>query len=247
MNNVHYTVSGLIWDLDGTLLDSMSLKELILDDVLRRRGLPLPSPQQYLDSCGGRLLDTIQDLTGLTGSLLQDIYDDFILSEDKYYQHPESLFFKDAIALMRRAHLAGITQILISNRPHYNDARLGSPRNLAKQSPLAGYMDAVVCGDDHEYYKPNPRVLERVEASLGLVRSDLLVIGDQHVDIELAYNIGARAVIVSRGSSSVPHLDKLPAGWESMAQIVPSFHNISLAKPTNNLGVMPLKPAPASA
>ncbi len=244
MNKITFAVSGLIWDLDGTLMDSVQLKEVVLNGVLNRRGLPTPTHQQYLNTSGGRMLETIQNLTGLTGSLLQDVYDEFIGSEEHYYEQPESLFFTDALLLMRRARRAGLTQILISNRPHYNDARLGSPRNLANRLPLAGYMDAVVCGDDHDYYKPDPRVLERVEAGLGLVRSELLVVGDQHVDIALACNLGAQAVVVSRNGETLDHLDELPAGWESTVQIVTSFKDVVLEKSTSRLDAALLATAP---
>ncbi len=242
MSTVHYTVSGLLWDLDGTLMDSVSLKVAVLNDVLQRRNLPTPTHEQYVENSGGRLLDTIQALTGLTGTLLDDVYTDFIQSEEHFYENPESLFFNDALQLMRRARRAGLKQILISNRPHYNDARLGSPRNLAKKLPLAGYMDAVVCGDDHDFCKPDPRILERVEGELGLVRSELLVVGDQHVDIALACNIGAQAVVVSRDGEMPPHLDELPAGWESRARIVPNFYKVKISRDTNAFDV-PVLPA----
>ena len=247
MRNIHYAVSGIVWDLDGTLLDSKLLKETVLNEVLRRRGLPTPTRQEYLHNSGGRLLETIQALTGLTGSLLQEIYDDFIQSEERYYERPESLFFKDALKLMQRAHRAGLTQILISNRPHYNDARMGSPRNLAKKLPLAGYIDAVVCGDDHDFCKPDPQILGRVEAELGLVRSELLLVGDEQVDIALACNIGARAVVVSRNDTPPPRLNELPAGWESRTQIVPNLHAVSVALAPRALRSVPFTALPAAA
>lgn len=247
MSNIHYKTSGLIWDLDGTLLNSVWMKEVVLNDVLRRYNLPFPTHQQYLDNSGLRMLETIQVLTGVSGPLLQKVYDDFIHSEEDYYQNPDSLFFDDALILMRRAHQAGIAQIVISNRAHYDDARLGSPRNIIKRSSLAGYVDAVICGDDNEYCKPDPRILAQAEADLGLVRSELLVVGDQHIDIELACNIGAQAVVVSRSESPIGHLDELPTDWESRAQIVNSFRAVSVSKISSQVSATPLLALPVAA
>jgi phosphoglycolate phosphatase-like HAD superfamily hydrolase len=127
---------------------------------------------------------------------------------------------------MKRCREAGLKQIIVSNRPHHNDSRLGSPRNLAKRPPLADFIDAVVCGDDNEFHKPDARMLDAAERGLGLSRDSQRVIGDQNVDAEMAHNLGVNAILVSR-NGDIPHLEKLPEGWQSKVQIVKSLDGIS--------------------
>jgi phosphoglycolate phosphatase len=216
-------VRGIVWDFDGTLLDSFKLQESVLSDVLRRRNMPIPEHEVFVHNYHGRLIDSIQGICGAEGDTLQSIYEDFIQSEEQFYKNPDALFFTDALVLMKRCLENGFKQIIVSNRPHHSDARLGSPRNLAKRPPLAGLIDAVVCGDDNDFHKPDARMLDVAEAQLGLERSALLVIGDQFVDAALAHNLGVSAILVSRDGGTIPHLEKLPDGWQSKVRIIQSL------------------------
>lgn len=224
--------SGVVWDLDGTLLNSFRLQEETLTEVFEERHTPVPPHSVFVDNYHGRLRDSIQGICGAEGDLLEEIYEDFIWREERHYEHPGELYFDDAIGLMQRNHTAGLAQIIVSNRPHHNDSRLGSPRNLVKRSPLTGLVQAVVCGDDNEFSKPDARMLDATEQTLGLVRSSLVVIGDQYVDAELAYNLRAAAILVARNGALIPHLERLPDDWRTHVRIVSSLDEVSITLPS---------------
>ena len=217
---------GVVWDLDGTLLDSVGLHDSVLTEVLRQRHMPVPPQDVFTRNHHGALRDSIQAICGADGSLLDEIYEQFIQSEEHHYRHPEALYFPDAIDLLERNHAAGLKQIVVSNRPHHSDGRLGSPRNLAKRAPLAGHIETVVCGDDNEFRKPDARLLDEAELRLGLKRNELLVIGDQFVDAELAHNLGAVAVLVERRGESIPHLEQLRDGWRERTYLVQDLRDV---------------------
>lgn len=225
-----FSAKGIVWDFDGTLLDSFMAKVTVLTEVCVRRGIAVPSEEKFLLYHYGHLRNTIQDLTGIDGDLLEEVYEDFIRTEERHYDEPTPMYFQDAVDLVRRAHFAGLKQIIVSNRPHFSDTRLGSPRNLAKRAPLAGMIDAVVCGDDNPFHKPDPRMLNAVERELGLKRTDLLVVGDQYVDAELAYNLGSQVVLVARDGKEIPHMDKLPEAWRKQVNVVSSLKDVAVAK-----------------
>lgn len=217
---------GVVWDLDGTMLDSFKLQEDVLTQVLRERDITVPPHDVFVNHYHGRLRDSIKGISGTDGKLLDAIYDEFIQAEEQYYEHPDKLYFPDALDLLRRTNQEGLNQIIISNRPHHNDGRLGSPRNLARRAPLAGLIDAVVCGDDSEFHKPDARTLDEAERSLGLTRDSLIVVGDQFVDAELAHNLGVSAILVNRGIEDIPHLERLSDGWQSRVTIVKSLEEV---------------------
>lgn len=223
------SAKGVVWDLDGTLLDSFKLQEDVLTEVLQRRGIAVPAHEVFVNHYHGRLRDSIQGISGVEGALLEAIYDEFIQSEERHYVHPNGLFYPDAIDLLGRNHAAGLKQIIVSNRPHYNDGRLGSPRNLVKRKPLLNLVDAVVCGDDNDFHKPDARLLDEAERNLGLERSELVVIGDQFVDVELAHNLGVHVVLVLRTDEGIPHLERLADGWKEYVSIVKSLREVSIA------------------
>lgn len=229
MQSIELRAKGVIWDFDGTILDSFGLHETMMNEVMSKRGMPLPSPESHAANYHGRLKDSIHAISGATGALLDELYEDFIQGEEHHYEDTSNLYFPDAVELLVRNHHAGLKQIIVSNRSHHSDTRLGSPRNLAKRPPLQNYIDSVVCGDDNEFHKPDARMLDAAEESLGLRRSDFIVIGDQFVDAVLAHNLGVRAVLIARHEKSVPHLDRLENGWESMVTIVSSLDSVSIS------------------
>jgi phosphoglycolate phosphatase-like HAD superfamily hydrolase len=223
------TAQAVVWDLDGTLLDSFDLQKTVLSKIFTSHAMPIPSEDEFVHNYHGRLIDSIRNLTGLEGTALDEIYREFIAAEEEHYEHPTALYFTDALDLLNRTHDQGMKQIIISNRPHYNDQRLGSPRNLASRPPLAGKIETVVCGDDSAFHKPDARTLDAAEHALGLTRSALLVIGDQFVDVELAHNLGAHTVLVNRSGEDIPYAERLPNNWQESVTIVRSLRDLTIS------------------
>jgi len=58
------------------------------------------------------------------------------------------------------------------------------------------------------YRKPDQRCVDDWIEKHSLQPHELLVVGDQFVDAQLALNIGAQAVLVAR-DGEIPHLEKL--------------------------------------
>jgi phosphoglycolate phosphatase-like HAD superfamily hydrolase len=226
---MEFNAACAVWDFDGTIIDSFKIFEESLPEVLQRWGKQMPSRDLLLNNYHGRFKDAIHTLFGFEGDELDRFCMDFVETEEHLYQNPEGLYYEDAVDLLQRNHEAGIRQIIVTNRFHHRDTRLGSPRNLAKRSPLAGLIDAVVCGDDNsDFHKPDARMLDKVERDLGINRSELIVIGDQFVDADLAHNLSAHAIIVTRNGDSVPHLDKLRDGWENQVTLIKDLGQISI-------------------
>lgn len=225
---LEFSAACAVWDFDGTIIDSFKIFEETLPEVLTRWGLSMPPREVLLNNYHGRFKDAIHTIFGIDGEQLDQFCTDFIATEEHLYENPEDLYYSDAIDLLQRNHAAGVRQIIVSNRTHHSDTRLGSPRNMAARPPLAGRIDAVVCGDDFDFFKPDARLLDKAERDLGLTRNKLIVIGDQFVDANLAHNLGVHAVIITRNSDTVPHLDKLRDDWESNVSLVKDLAHVSI-------------------
>ena len=224
-----FQAKGVVWDFDGTILDSMALFDDTISEILRKHGLPVPSREVLARHHYGDLHKTIRAVSNVKeGSLLETLCSEFIWGEDHHYEHPDDLYFADALSLLRRNHEAGLKQIVISNRFHHSDSRKGSPRNLASRQPLAGLIDMVVCGDDSDYQKPDVRAIDDATRQLGLSHESLLVIGDQSIDAKLGHNLGALAVLVARSGESIPHLEELGDGWQAKTSVVRSLDEVSI-------------------
>jgi phosphoglycolate phosphatase-like HAD superfamily hydrolase len=215
----------IIWDLDGTILDSLGVFEAVLGEILPKYDLLLPTHAEMLANFHGTLDESIDSVLGRPEpSVLASIVKDFLANQDSHYEIIEPHIFKDALHAMERAHAAGKRQILVTNRSHEGRLR-ASPRSIVANSDLSKYIDTVICGDDNEHNKPNPAVLGDLLDELH--DKSILVIGDQHVDAQFALSLHSKGVLVARDGRPA-HLDALPAGWENQVQIVESLDTVEL-------------------
>ncbi len=202
-------VRTLIWDFDGTLIDSFDIYVSVLSEALARNVFKMPERSMLLTNFHSSLEDSIKTALKLQdGAVLDTIMTDFLEVQKTYYEHPNDHLFEDGLALVRRAHKAGLQQIIVSNRAHI-DRGVASPRYLVENSDLAGKIEYIVCGDEVEYRKPDVRAVDNALRDLGLDLSACLVVGDQFVDAQFAHNLGINAILVDRAGQGIAHLDTL--------------------------------------
>ncbi|MEO7364284.1 MAG: HAD family hydrolase [Candidatus Saccharimonadales bacterium] len=201
-------VQTIIWDLDGTLIDSFEIFAEILAEVARLNVLDMPEREVLRHNFHGPLEDSIKHSLEISDPhLLKKIVADFLELQENYYALPDEHLLEDAYLLAQRLQLAGKRQIVVTNRVHASRGN-ASPRHIVEHSALRLYIDALVCGDESSFRKPDARVLNAVAANFDLERA--LVIGDQFVDAELAHNLGLQAVLIDRGGQGIAHLESLP-------------------------------------
>lgn len=222
-----HKIKTIIWDLDGTLIDSFGLFVAAMKEILPRHGKEFPGEAVIAANYHGTLADAINGAAAnnLTKAELEAITNDFLAMQDSQYDIIEEHLFKDAEALTRRAHTRGIRQILVTNRAHVGRNK-ASPRSIVANSELKNYIDLVICADDSEHRKPKPEVLGNFAHIY--VPEETLVIGDQFVDAEFAHNLGTRAFIVQRHDIDIPHFDRLTHDWQSHVTIDTTLDNVML-------------------
>lgn len=223
-------IKTILWDLDGTLLNSFGIFSDLLSEILPIYGVEVPALEVMSKNFHGSLEESIANSAGLelTDDRVNQMLQDFLRIQNGHYDVVDDHLFKDALALMRRAESAGIKQVIVSNREHIGRLN-GSPRSIVERSELKDYVRIVISGDDSVHRKPNPEVIEALLAD-GTVRpQETLVIGDQYVDGLFARNIGVNAVLVERNGQSIAHLENMGDGWEDHVSIVKSLDEMKLA------------------
>ncbi len=190
----------ILWDLDGTLLDSFAVYREALAEILPGYGRSVPPVEALLSNFHGKLEDSLKGVVGgVEPDELQKIIGSFLEVQNRQYQLIEHHLCPDAMDLARRAHRLDLQQIIVTNRDHAG-RQLASPRSIVERSELQKYISHIVCGDDGQYRKPNPAVLHKLADELDPSRT--IVVGDQHVDAEFALNLGATAIIVTRNGKT---------------------------------------------
>ena len=212
-------IETIIWDLDGTLLNSFDVFAGVLTTVLRKRSIPIPDRDTLLKNFHGSLEQSIASV--VPKKYAKDnhsILEEFLQEQDAFYEEVESHLFRDAIELSKRAYKKQIRQIIVTNRNHEGRKR-ASPKHIVASTNLQDYVHDVICGEDSPVRKPDADVLTKHK----IAPQTTIVIGDQLVDAEFARNLGCRGIIVDRHQNySAQTFSK----FDSSITLVPDLSNV---------------------
>lgn len=197
---------ALIFDLDGTLVDSLPDLQATLATVLREFGAPALSRAAVRGMIGDgttALVARALAARGLPQTLLNDGLTRFLtLYEAAPVAHsrPYPGVAETLIALRGDGHRLAIC----TNKPQR--ATLAVLRGLA----LDGFFAAVVGGDVLAVKKPDPAHLLAAIDALGAAPATAIMIGDNEHDVATAKAAGVPIILVRYGYHRVP-LDRLKA------------------------------------
>lgn len=196
---------AVIFDLDGTIIDTAPDLHAYLADMLTELGHPVPRLEEVRPMIGDGARMLLRRGLEATGGApaeveLDRLYADFL---DRYTRAPLRFgtTFEGLVELLEGLRRAGLKIGLCTNKP---DA---PTRRLLEELDLAHLFDAVVGGDVLPVRKPDPGHLEAVLERLGVAAGEALLVGDSRNDVEAARAAGVPVVVVSFGYTQVPAAD----------------------------------------
>jgi HAD superfamily hydrolase (TIGR01509 family) len=189
-------MKGVLWDLDGTLVDSEEFHWLSWRDIMRAEGMELSYPQ-FLASFGQRN-DRI--LTAWLGPevdrvRMQRIGDD---KEAEYRRLVETHGLQPlpgAREWLVKLRQAGWKQSIASSAPRLN------AETMLRVLDLTDYLDAIVAAEDVTMGKPDPQVFLTAAAKLGLSPARCVVVEDAAAGIEGARRGGMKSIGVTKNGT----------------------------------------------
>ena len=195
-----------LFDLDGTLIDSI---RLIIDSyhhTLRIHGFPARTDDQWLAGVGTPLRIQFAEW-GHDAALLEAMVATY--REYNLANHDRMVTAYPGVGdMLRRLHEAGIRLALVTSKN-----RQGALRGL-ELTGLANYFDVLVCADDVQNPKPHPEPVERALALLGARKEDAVFIGDSIHDMHSGRAAGVRTAAVLWGPFGRAHLEPTsPDHW----------------------------------
>ena len=206
---------AVIFDWDGTLMDSTSTIVSSIQSACADLGLPVPDNQRASWVIGlslDRALNHVApDLPENDLPLFVDRYKHHFFQRDR--QMPLFDGVPDMLGQLReqRVKLAVAT----------GKGRAGLDRVLAT-SRLESYFDFTRCADE-SFGKPNPAMLHDIMTHLGLDARRVLMVGDTTHDVQMAHNAGVDSIAVSYGAHDIPTLQA--AGPTVLVHSVAEMHD----------------------
>ncbi|HHX81823.1 MAG TPA: HAD-IA family hydrolase [Pseudomonadaceae bacterium] len=187
--------SAVIFDLDGTLLDSEPDFALLLNQLLVRHGRsPLPAGMiRRTVSAGARAMLRYSFGMAEDDARLPALLDEFLAMYADQILQTQARLFDDIDVLLAGLQAAGRPWGIMTNK-----ARRYSEPLLSHFEAFAS-CGALVCPDDVQASKPDARGILKVCQDLQVNPARAFYIGDHPRDIEAAINAGMPGIAVRWG------------------------------------------------
>lgn len=184
-------VKAILWDMDGTLVDSEKEHYITWRDTMARRGIDL-SEERFKSMLGMRNDLILEHLYGERPSE-EEIE---TIGYEKEHAYREIVRERGVTVLpgaahwLKRMHEAGWRQMVASSAP------LENIETVIESVGLAPYVEAYVSADEVAHGKPSPDLFIEGARRLGLPPSSCIVVEDAHVGVEAAHRAGMKAIAV---------------------------------------------------
>ncbi len=196
----------VLFDLDGTLIDSI---RLILDSyhhTLTRHNLPARSDEEWLRGVGTPLhvqFSEWHDSPEMLEAMIAT-YREFNL---KHHDRMVTVY-PGVVEAVREIKSAGIQTGLVTSKN-----RQGALRGLALVG-LEALMDVMVCADEVSNPKPHPEPVEKAVALLGADPARTVYVGDSIHDMHSGRAAGVKTAAALWGPFGRSHLESAtPDYW----------------------------------
>ena len=186
-------IRGVLWDMDGVLVDNADLHYQSWYDALTQHGIPF-SREVFATTFGRNNEETMQILLGAAAD--SPLADQIVSEKENRFR--ESIRgrikpMQGVVNWLSRFEVKGLKQTVASSAPIENiDA-------ILQELDIGDFFDTINCGTGLPS-KPDPYLFLQSARSIGVEPNLCLVIEDSRVGIEAAKSAGMRCVAVAKSS-----------------------------------------------
>ncbi len=221
-------IKAVLFDLDGTLVDTARDFVYIIEQLAREHGLAVPSEVLILEkvSAGALAMVSLFKPAGFKSADLQSLElqktTDSELTEEQVLAYRQQFLDKYAQNICIKSHLydgldellsildnQGIAWGVVTNKPRYLSERLLQALDLTQRCAV------LVCPEDVTHTKPDPEPLYLALDTLAIAPSEadsVIYIGDHIRDIQAGKQAGMITMVAGYGYISEEQRRKL-ADW----------------------------------
>lgn len=192
---------AIVFDWDGTLMDSISKIVETMQSSAQQLGFPVPDYEQAKNVIGISLLPGLQKLFNIDDEKAAMAL--FYTYKEHFKDHPQisSPLFSGAIELLETLNQQGYILAVATGK-----ARQGLEHNW-QHSNTRHFFSTSRTADDAQS-KPSPDMLQQILLELNLTVDQVLMVGDTTYDMAMAEAINMDRIGVSFGVHSPDELQK---------------------------------------
>ena len=197
-------LNTVVFDLDGTLLDTLGDLAGSVNYALRKHGLPECSLQEVRSFLGNGIVRLMQGAVknAVQGAAFEEVFQTF---RSHYLEHclDTTQPYPGILPMMEKLREAGVKMAIVSNKLHPAVQELS-------QRFFAELVTSAVGESETVRRKPNPDGVLRALKEMGSRPEEAVYVGDSEVDWETARNAGLRCALVCWGFRDKDFLRTLP-------------------------------------
>ena len=191
----------VIYDLDGTLVDSVPDIAVALDRAMCREGFQPVDERSVRGWIGNGARRLIERAIASQSEASESQVDSLLASFLEEYSRAlceHSTIYPGVIDCLETCAANGWAQAVITNKPA--DLAAG----LLERLDMAKYFSGLLGGDSLPEKKPHPAPLEWMMREQGVSPMQTLVVGDSAADLDAARAAGVDSVAVTYGYNRLP-------------------------------------------
>ena len=218
-------IQAVLFDLDGTLIDSAPDLGAAADEMRTDRGMVSISQERYRPMAGAGA----RGMLGVAFDITPDAPEFEALKEEFFVKYENrmldnTLAFDGVAQLIAALTAAGVSWGVVTNK----SARFTDP--LTAAMPLFATAGAVVSGDTTPFSKPHPEPLFEAARRLRVDPAACMYVGDDERDIVAGRAAGMRTVAAVYGYMGA---QADATRWQADAMISFPMELMALLQPTN--------------
>ena len=187
---------AVLFDMDGTLLDTLEDLRDSTNHVLRQMGYPERSLEEMRRFVGNGAEKQIRRAVP-EGTSEEKIMETLAAYRAYYQDHCQikTRVYDGLLDMLSELKAKGIKLAVVSNKPDSAVQKLSREYFGDRMDFAVGPSDGVRC-------KPYPDMAEEALKALGVEKKDAVFVGDSEVDVQTGLNAGLDVIAVSWGFRS---------------------------------------------
>ena len=186
----------VIFDLDGTLLDTLDDLGAAVNYAMSQRGFPLHTREEYRMMVGHGARNLMTQAVPAEYRNDEALIDAVLVDFRNYYNTHIDVYtkpFPGIPQLLESLHQNGIKLAVASNK--FQEGTEHLIKEFFHDIPFV----AILGNRPNQPLKPDPEVVGEVLRKTGLSKADAVMVGDSDTDMETAANGGIRGIAVGWG------------------------------------------------